>query len=97
MVHKDESRPRSVPGPFGPLTIADLPAANTTRWVTRRKAEILAAIAGGLIDRAEARTRYSISDEELGFWERAVACAGIPGLRVTRVQVYRAVFEAGPP
>ena len=96
MTHKVDLRPRSVPGPLGPLTLADLPAPNTLRWVARRKAEIVAAIKGGLLDRAEARRRYSISDEELKLWERAVACAGVPGLRVTRVQVYKTVFEAGP-
>jgi len=84
----------SVPGPLGPLTLADLPPPDTQRWVARRKAEVLAAIRGGLLERAEARRRYSISDEELALWERAVDCAGVPGLRVTRVQIYRPVFEA---
>jgi hypothetical protein len=32
-------------GPDGsPLTLADLPAPGTTRWVIRRKAEIVAAV-----------------------------------------------------
>lgn len=89
------STPISVPGPDGlELTLADLPPADTHRWVARRKAEVLAAIRGGLLARAEARLRYSISEEELKFWERAVDCAGVPGLRVTRVQAYRPVFEA---
>lgn len=84
----------SVPGPLGTrLTRADLPAPNTRRWVARRKAEVLAAIHGGLLDRAEARALYSLSEEELQLWERAVSCAGLPGLRVTRVQIYRPVFE----
>ena len=35
-------------GPDGsPLTVADLPAANTRRWVIRRKAEVVAAVRGG--------------------------------------------------
>jgi len=35
---------RYVIGPDGsPLTIADLPPANTRRWVIRRKAEVVAA------------------------------------------------------
>lgn len=88
-------RPRSVPGPLGtPLTFADLPATDTRRWVARRKAEVLAAISGGLLGRAEARERYRLSEEELMLWERAVSCAGLPGLRVTRVQIYRPVFES---
>lgn len=71
----------------------DLPPADTTRWVARRKAAILDAIADGRLSRGEACARYRISEAELRLWERAVACAGIPGLRVTRVQIYRPVFE----
>ncbi|MBN9054241.1 MAG: DUF1153 domain-containing protein, partial [Rhizobiales bacterium] len=45
----DLIRPRVkyVIGPDGnPLTIADLPPANTRRWVIRRKAEVVAAVRG---------------------------------------------------
>lgn len=77
-----------------PRDLDDLPPVNTTRWVARRKAEILTAIDAGRLTRAEACARYSISEAELRLWERAVACAGVPGLRVTRVQIYRPVFEA---
>lgn len=72
----------------------DLPPADTRRWVVRRKAEVIAAINSGRLTRAEACTRYRLSEEELCLWERAIGAAGIPGLRVTRVQVYRPVFEA---
>ena len=38
-------RVRYVIGPDGsPLTIADLPPADTKRWVIRRKAEVVAAV-----------------------------------------------------
>ena len=70
-----------------------LPPANTTRWVPSRKATVVNAIREGLIDRAEACRRYALSVEELRLWERAIDAAGIAGLRVTRVQVYRDVFE----
>jgi hypothetical protein len=72
----------------------DLPAINTTRWVASRKAAVLVAIADGRLSRAAACARYRISEAELRLWERAVECAGSPGLRVTRVQIYREVFEA---
>jgi hypothetical protein len=86
--------PNSVIGPLGtPLTLAQLPPPDTRRWVVRRKAEVLAGIRGGLLTRTEACSRYRISEEELQLWERAHDCAGVPGLRVTRVQVYRPVFE----
>ncbi len=78
-----------------PLDDPNLPPLNTTRWVIRRKAQVLVAIENGLLSRAEACARYSISEAELRLWERAVTCAGVPGLRVTRVQIYRQVFEAG--
>ena len=42
-------RVKYVIGPDGsPLTIADLPPADTKRWVIRRKAEVVAAVRGGL-------------------------------------------------
>ena len=72
-----------------------LPPADTTRWVPSRKADVVRAIREGIIGRAEACTRYALSLEELCLWERAIDAAGIAGLRVTRVQVYRDVFERG--
>ena len=78
----------------GWLTRADLPPPGPCRWVIRRKAEVLAAIKGGLLGRAEACEFYGLSEEELALWEHAVACAGVPGLRVTRVQIYRSVFAS---
>ena len=71
-----------------------LPPPDTRRWVARRKAAVVVAIADGRLTRLEACARYGISDIELRLWERAIACAGVPGLRVTRVQIYRPVFEA---
>ena len=71
----------------------DLPPTDTKRWVARRKAAVLAAIEAGVLTRVEACARYHISEVELRLWERAVRCAGVPGLRVTRVQIYRPVFE----
>ncbi len=76
---------------------AELPPPDTKRWVARRKAAVLAAINAGVLTRADACARYGISELELQLWERAVRCAGIPGLRVTRVQIYRPVFEAEMP
>ena len=61
-----EPRPRKhVIGPDGsPLTIADLPAPGTTRWVIRRKAEVVAAVRGGLLSLEEACQRYMLTVEE---------------------------------
>jgi hypothetical protein len=55
-------RPRVnyVIGPDGsPLTIADLPPPGQHRWVIRRKAEVVAAVRGGLLSLEEACSLYS--------------------------------------
>lgn len=86
----DESRLAEVPGPLGrPLTLESLPSPDTRRWVIRRKAEVIAAIRGGLLSAAEACARYRISPEELELWQDSIDRAGVPGLRVTRIQLYR--------
>jgi hypothetical protein len=56
------ARAKHVIGPDGsPLTIADLPAPGTKRWVIRRKAEVLAAVRGGLLSLEEACSRYTLT------------------------------------
>ncbi|WP_306455591.1 DUF1153 domain-containing protein [Sphingopyxis sp. JAI108] len=52
-------------GPYGRLTTGDLPSSPTTYWVSRRKAEVLAAIDGGLLTVDEACKRYRLSLEEI--------------------------------
>ena len=41
---KLKTKPASVAGPLGPVTMADLPSSSTTYWTARRKAEVLAAM-----------------------------------------------------
>ena len=82
--------PDYVIGPDGrSLTLADLPARDTTRWITRRKAEVVAAVQGGLISLDDACERYSLSLEEYLSWQHAIAKHGMEGLRATHVQDYR--------
>jgi hypothetical protein len=77
-------------GPDGsPLTLADLPPPQTRRWVIRRKAEVVAAVRGGLLSLDEACKRYTLTVEEFLAWQRAIERFGMPGLRATRVQQYR--------
>ena len=71
-----------------PLTLASLRQVDAARWTPRRKAEVVAAVAGGLLTFDEACERYSLSIEELTGWQRAVDRSGMPGLRVTRIQDY---------
>ena len=92
----EPSRPRVkyVIGPDGsPLTIADLPPPNTKRWVVRRKAEVVAAVSGGLLSIDEVLERYNLTLEEFASWQRAVDRSGMQGLRVTRIQHYRDLYE----
>lgn len=87
-------RPKVVIGPLGEaLTRADLPPSTTSRWVVRRKAEVVAAVNGGLLTIREACDRYGLTLEELASWQRAVDREGMAGLRATRVQHYRQLHE----
>ncbi len=85
MVEKD-----SVVGPTGEqLTLKDLPPTDTKRWVVRRKAEVVAAVRGGLLSLEDACRKYTLSVEEFLSWQRAIDEDGLLGLRTTRVQDYR--------
>lgn len=88
----DQIRPRVkyVIGPDGsPLTINDLPPASTRRWVIRRKAEVVAAVRGGLLSLEEACQRYALTVEEYLSWQASIDEHGLAGLRTTRIQQYR--------
>jgi Protein of unknown function (DUF1153) len=94
MLENQKIRPASVIGPLGePLTLASLPPRETRRWVVRRKAAVVAAVQSGLLTFDEACERYGLALEELASWERAVERSGLPGLRVTRSQHYRDLYE----
>ncbi len=88
---KRPGRSNGAIGPVGkPLTVDNLPPANTKRWVIRRKAEVVAAVRNGLIGLDEACERYRLSVEEFLNWQRLIESHGLRGLRVTRTQEYRA-------
>ena len=77
-------------GPTGtPLTISDLPPVETERWVIRRKAEVVAAVRGGLLSLDEACDRYRLTNEEFLNWQQSIDRHGMAGLRATRLQQYR--------
>jgi hypothetical protein len=77
-------------GPDGsPLTLSDLPKPSTHRWVVRRKAEVVAAVRGGLLSLEEACARYTLTVEEFLGWQRSIDKHGLAGLRTTRLQQYR--------
>ena len=81
---------RYVIGPTGiRLTLSDLPPADTQRWVIRRKAEVVAAVKGGLLSLEDACARYKLTSEEFAAWQVAIDKHGLAGLRTTRIQQYR--------
>jgi hypothetical protein len=90
MTNQVRPRVKYVIGPDGsPLTIADLPPANTRRWVIRRKAEVVAAVRGGLLSLEEACERYTLTVEEFLNWQASLEDHGLAGLRTTCIQKYR--------
>jgi hypothetical protein len=80
----------SITGPDGqPMKAADLPPANTKRWVVRRKAMVVLGVRGGLLSLDEACEYYNLSEEEYQSWSELIDRHGIRGLRVTRLKEYR--------
>ncbi len=75
---------------YSPVSPAvELPSPNTKRWVVRRKAVVVAAVRNGTLSLQEACRRYNLSVEEFLAWQRSIDRYGVPGLRVTRLQIYR--------
>lgn len=98
MLENQKIRPGQVIGPLGePLTLDTLPTTDTARWTIRRKAEVVAAVSGGLLTFDVACERYSLSIEELTSWQRAVDRSGMPGLRVTQIQDYSDFYRRRHP
>ncbi|MEH6644935.1 CtrA inhibitor SciP [Sulfitobacter sp.] len=71
------------------MTRADLPSANTRRWVASRKAAVVRGVVYGLISKDDALSRYNLSDDEFIEWVRAVSTHGEVGLKATMLQKYR--------
>lgn len=90
MYLKKINGPRAVTLPDGRvMTRADLPDANTRRWVASRKAAVVRAISAGLISADEAVEIYQLSHEELESWHVAVEQHGEAALKATAIQRYR--------
>lgn len=70
------------------LTVADLPSSDTKRWVIRRKAEVVAAVRGGLLSLEDACSRYALNSDEFLSWQHCIDRFGTAGLRTTWTQFY---------
>lgn len=90
MYLKKVDGPRSVTLADGSvMSQADLPPANTRRWVASRKAAVVRGVVYGLISQSDALARYQISEEEFLEWVRAVTEHGEAALKATSLQKYR--------
>ncbi|WP_184565680.1 DUF1153 domain-containing protein [Sulfitobacter undariae] len=90
MYLKKVDGPRSVNTADGTImTLADLPAATTRRWVASRKAAVVRGVLYGLLSKDEALARYGLSEDEFIEWVRAVSSHGEGALKATMLQKYR--------
>ena len=85
-----EKKLNYVIGPSGSrLTLNDLPPPDTARWIPRKKAEIVAAVRGGLLSLDEAQDRYALTLEEFSAWQDSIDHFGVKGLYMTHSRKYR--------
>jgi hypothetical protein len=63
----------------------DLPPREITRWMPRRKWQVVAAVRSGHLTLDEVCERYQLSAEEFLGWERALEVHGISGLKLSRL------------
>lgn len=83
-----------VVGPDGsPLTVNDLPSDDTKRWVIKRKAQVVAAVKGGLLSLEEACKKYTLTIEEFLSWQSSIEQFGMAGLKTTHIQRYRTLED----
>ncbi len=77
-----------------PRLLVEIPPTQTKRWVPRRKAQVVAAVRGGVLSLDEACDRYALTVEEFLSWQRAIDRFGLQGLRATHAQEYRLTRQA---
>jgi hypothetical protein len=68
-------------------SLDSLPPPDTSRWVARRKAQVVAAVQAGRISLDEAMIRYRLTIEEFVEWQRALYRHGVRGLQVTHRRI----------
>lgn len=90
MYLKKVDGPRTITRACGQvMTRADLPPANTRRWVASRKAAVVRGVIYGLLTQSEALHLYGLSEEEFMEWTKAVSDHGEAALKATKLQKYR--------
>ncbi len=90
MYLKKVEGPRAVTLPNGNvMTRADLPPADTARWVASRKLAVVRGVLYGLVTQGEVCNLYNLSEEEFEEWVRAVSLHGEAALKATALKFYR--------
>jgi len=84
-----EAADRRMPRRRKGVQIEDLPPPGVTRWVIRRKAQVVEAVQAGMLTVEEVCERYAVSLEEFRSLQRSFERHGLYGLRTTRSQIYR--------
>ncbi len=72
------------------MILKELPPIDTKRWVISRKAAVVTAVKNGAITLDDVCWFYDISVEEFWNWQEMIEKHGVRGLRVTRLQEFRA-------
>ncbi len=63
---------------------ANLPASYATRWSPARKAAVVRAVEGGVLDLDRALALYRLSLGEFASWQKNYAARGVRGLVAKR-------------
>ena len=66
------------------LDLESVPPVTTTRWVARRKAQVVAAVQAGLFSIDEACDLYKLTLEEFLGWQQTIRETGVRGLQITK-------------
>ena len=80
---------QSPPRTPNPSETEDLPPANTRRWDTKRKAQVVEAVRTGRLTLESACDIYAMSVDEFLGWQSMLDRYGAKGLMATRVKEYR--------
>ncbi len=71
------------------ISLSDLPKDVNVRWTPLLKAKLVHAVRGGLLSFEDAVSRYDLSPEEFGSWQRKYDEHNVSGLRSMKSQQYR--------
>lgn len=70
-------------------SLSDLPAPDTRRWDSKRKALVVAAVRAGVLSIEQATDIYDMSIEEFLSWQLLYERYGASGLTVKHAHQYR--------